>query len=170
MVSCRSGHVQIAAYGPLVAGGVANSDGDEHQGALVVGKAAHDAGATSDLPVQQFNHVVGADPSTVLDRRSSLMAPSSRTPSLYRVLAGTWAEMMLPAKYQPCSCLARRRPSVASAPALPTLARRDFPSLMEGSGASRTIYCYDVQLSHMNGTQLLGQRIPVAFHSTYRHS
>lgn len=83
--------------GPLVAGGVANSDGDEHQGALVVGKAAHDAGATSDLPVQQFNHVVGADPSTVLDRRSSLMAPSSRTPSLYRVLAGTWAEMMLPA-------------------------------------------------------------------------
>lgn len=48
--------------------------------------------------------------------------------------------------------------------------RETPPNLMEGSGASRTIYCYDVQLSHTNGTQLLGQRIPVAFHSTYRHS
>lgn len=44
-----------------------------------------------------IEHVVGADPSTVLDRWSSLMAPSSMMPSLYRVLAGTWAEMMLPA-------------------------------------------------------------------------
>lgn len=97
MVSCQSEHIQIAACGPWVAGDVANSDGDEHQGALAVGKVTHDAGATSDLPVQPFNHVVGVDPFTVLDRWSSLMAPSSIRPSLYRVLAGTWAEMMLPA-------------------------------------------------------------------------
>lgn len=96
MVSCQSGHAQIAACGSWVAGDVANSDGDEHQGALAVGKVVYDAGTTSDLPVQPFNHVVGVDPSTVLDRWSSLMDPSSIRPSLYRMLADTWAEMMLP--------------------------------------------------------------------------
>lgn len=75
MVSCQSGHAQIAACGPWVAGDVANSDGDEHQGALAVGKVVYDASATSDLPVQPFNHVVGADLFTVLDRWSSLMTP-----------------------------------------------------------------------------------------------
>ena len=38
-------------HGPWVAGDVANSDGDEHQGALAVGKVVYDAGVTSDLPV-----------------------------------------------------------------------------------------------------------------------
>ena len=46
MVSCQSGHAQIAACGPWVAGDVANSDGDEHQGALAVGKVVYDAGVT----------------------------------------------------------------------------------------------------------------------------
>ena len=96
MMSCQSEHIQIAACGPWVAGDVANSDGDEHQGALAVGKVVYDAGATSNLPVQPFNHVVGVDPSTVLDRGSSLMDPSSIRPPLYRMLADTWAEMMLP--------------------------------------------------------------------------
>lgn len=58
MVSCQSEHIQIAACGPWVAGDVANSDGDEHQGALAVGKVAHDARAPPDLAVEPFDHVV----------------------------------------------------------------------------------------------------------------
>lgn len=63
----ESGHVQVASGGPVVGGDVSDPSGDEHQGAPAVGVRADDAGSTSDLPVQPFDHVVGADAPTMLD-------------------------------------------------------------------------------------------------------
>lgn len=63
----QSGHVQVAAGGPVVGGDVSDSCADEHQGAPAVGESAHDAGSPADLPVQSFDHVVGADAPAMLD-------------------------------------------------------------------------------------------------------
>ena len=48
----ESGHVQAASGGPVVVGDVSDPGGDEHQRAPTIGESAHDAGSTSDLPVQ----------------------------------------------------------------------------------------------------------------------
>lgn len=64
----ESGHVQVAAGGPVVVGDVSDPSRDEHQRAPTIGESAHDAGSTSDLPVQSFDHVVRSDAPAMLDR------------------------------------------------------------------------------------------------------
>ena len=64
----ESGHVQVTAGGPAVGGDVADSCTDEHQRALAVWERADDAGPATYLAVESFDHVVGADTPTMLDR------------------------------------------------------------------------------------------------------
>ena len=64
----ESGHVQVAAGGPLVAGDVADSCADEHECAPAVGEAADHAGSPADLPVKSFDHGVRSDAPAMLDR------------------------------------------------------------------------------------------------------
>ncbi len=54
-------HVEVAARGPFAGGGVPDAGADEHERAPAVGEAARHAGATPDLAVEPFDHVVRAD-------------------------------------------------------------------------------------------------------------
>ena len=59
------GHVEVAAGRPFVHGNVPDAHAYEHQGAVAVRETDGRAGAASDLTVQPFDHVVGADPPAV---------------------------------------------------------------------------------------------------------
>ena len=48
----ESGHVQVAARGPLVGGDVADARADEHERAPAVGERADHARPAADLPVE----------------------------------------------------------------------------------------------------------------------
>ena len=65
-VVIEAGHVEVAARGPFAGGGVPDAGADEHERAPAVGGAARHAGATPDLAVEPFDHVVGAGPPAVL--------------------------------------------------------------------------------------------------------
>ena len=60
-VVIEPGHVEVAAGRPFVCGDVPDARADEHERAVPVGEAAHDARAPADLPVQPLDHVVRAD-------------------------------------------------------------------------------------------------------------
>ena len=60
-VVIEAGHVEVAARGPFAGGGVPDAGTDEHERAPAVGEAARHAGATPDLAVEPFDHVVRAD-------------------------------------------------------------------------------------------------------------
>ena len=57
-VVIEAGHVEVAARGPFAGGGVPDAGADEHERAPAVGEAARHAGATPDLAVEPFDHVV----------------------------------------------------------------------------------------------------------------
>ena len=65
-VVIEAGHIEVATRGPFAGGGVPDAGADEHERAPAVGEAARNAGATSDLAVEPFDHVVRADPPAVL--------------------------------------------------------------------------------------------------------
>ena len=64
-VVIEAGHIEVATRGPFAGGGVPDAGADEHERAPAVGEAARNAGATSDLAVEPFDHVVRADPPAV---------------------------------------------------------------------------------------------------------
>ena len=55
-------HVHVFFAAPLGARHMAEPGTDQHQGRVAVREGPHHTGAAADLPVQPFNHVVGADP------------------------------------------------------------------------------------------------------------
>lgn len=59
-------HVHVFFAAPLGAGHMAQPGTDQHQCRVTVREATHHASAAAGLPVQQFNHIVGADTRPVL--------------------------------------------------------------------------------------------------------
>ena len=59
-------HVHVFLVAPLGAGYMAQPGTDQHQSRVTVREASNHAGAAADLPVQPFNHIIGADTSPVL--------------------------------------------------------------------------------------------------------
>lgn len=55
------GHVEVTPVGPFVRGDVPDARADEHERAVPVREASHDAHAPPDLAVEPFDHVVRAD-------------------------------------------------------------------------------------------------------------
>lgn len=60
-VVIEPGHVEVTPVGPFVRGGVPDARADEHERAVPVREAFHDARAPPDLAVEPFDHVVRAD-------------------------------------------------------------------------------------------------------------
>ena len=59
-------HIHVLLVAPLGAGHMAQSGADQHEGGVAVRETAHHTGAATDLPVQPFNDIVGANTSPVL--------------------------------------------------------------------------------------------------------
>ena len=59
-------HVHVLLAAPLGTGHMAQPGTDQHQSRVAIRKTAHHTSAATDLPVQPFNDIVGADTSPVL--------------------------------------------------------------------------------------------------------
>ena len=59
-------HVHVLLVAPLGARHVAKSGADQHQGGISVRERPYHPRPSADLPVQPFDHVVGADARPVL--------------------------------------------------------------------------------------------------------
>ena len=59
-------HVHVLLVAPLGAGYMSQSGTDQHQGRISIRERPHHTGPAADLPVQPFNHIVGADPCPML--------------------------------------------------------------------------------------------------------
>ena len=59
-------HVHVLLVAPLSAGYMSQSGTDQHQGRISIRERPHHTGPVADLPVQPFNHIVGADPCPML--------------------------------------------------------------------------------------------------------
>ena len=54
-------HVHVLLVAPLGTSHMAEPGTDQHKCRVAVRETAHHTGAAADLPVQLFNHIVGAD-------------------------------------------------------------------------------------------------------------
>ena len=54
-------HIHVFLVAPLGARYVAHPCTDQHQGGVPIREYPHHAGSAADLPVQPFDHIVGAD-------------------------------------------------------------------------------------------------------------
>ena len=59
-------YVHVLLVAPLGTGHMAQPGTDQHQSRVAIRKTAHHTSAATDLPVQPFNDIVGADTSPVL--------------------------------------------------------------------------------------------------------
>ena len=59
-------HIHVFLAAPLGTCHMAKAGTDQHQGGVAVRECPHHAGSAADLPIQQLNHVVGADARPVL--------------------------------------------------------------------------------------------------------
>ena len=59
-------HVHVLLIAPLGAGHMAEPGTDQHKGRIAIREGAYHPGAAADLPVEPFDHIVGADPRPML--------------------------------------------------------------------------------------------------------
>ena len=59
-------HVHVFLVAPLGTRYVAHPCTDQHQGGVSIRECPHHAGSAADLPVQPFDHIVGADAGPML--------------------------------------------------------------------------------------------------------
>ena len=59
-------HVYVLLVAPLGNGYMAQPDANQHEGRVAVREGHHHTGPSADLPVQSFNHIIGADSGPVL--------------------------------------------------------------------------------------------------------
>ena len=65
-------HVHVLLVAPLGARHMAQPRADQHQGGVPVRERPHHARPSADIPVQPFDHVVGADARPVLAGKSTI--------------------------------------------------------------------------------------------------
>ena len=58
-------HVHVLLVAPLGTGYMAQPGTDQHESGIAIWEAPHHTGAATNLPVQPFNNIVGADTSPV---------------------------------------------------------------------------------------------------------
>ena len=59
--SSMSTHIQVLLVAPLSADHMTKSGADQHEGGVAIWNVAYYTGAAVNLPVQPFNHIIGAD-------------------------------------------------------------------------------------------------------------
>ena len=59
-------HIHVLLVAPLGAGHVAQPGANQHQSRATIRERAHHTGSAANLPVQPFNHIVGANLRTML--------------------------------------------------------------------------------------------------------
>ena len=77
-------HIHVLLVAPLGAGHMAQPGTDQHESRVAVRETAYYTGAASDLPVQPFNDIVGADTGPVLTGKIAVGC------LVYSVLLNKW--------------------------------------------------------------------------------
>ena len=105
-------HIHIFFVAPLCTGNVSKTCADQHQRRIAIRETTDNACPTSNLLVQPFNHVVGADARPVFKRKCCMQPYSPLISTTRFQLIGLFVSISLLCLKQECtSIILSKRPS-----------------------------------------------------------